>query len=162
MLNNNDLFLPPLSFSAPCTPQDVDVISQCTDGSLVVSWSQNPNAHYFQVIAASDAGARHHCNVSGTACSIENLPCGQNYNVTVVSVRDGCESKPSSTVETSSGKYSPGELLLYTRKTEHSCRKLTVGYNCFMMHVVMVYLSKLRVCPQMPMDTWTVCQTLPG
>lgn len=85
----------------------MDVISQCADGSMVVSWSQNPDAQDFQVIAVSNTGARHPCNSSGTACTIENLACGQNYSVTVVSVRDGCESKPSTIVETSSGNHSP-------------------------------------------------------
>lgn len=97
----------PLFLSAPCAPQDVDVISQCTEGSMVVSWSQNPDAQNFQVTAVNNTGAQHHCNSSGTACTIKNLPCGQNYNVTVVSVRDGCESKPSIIVEMSSGNHSP-------------------------------------------------------
>ncbi|XP_056895182.1 fibronectin-like isoform X2 [Takifugu flavidus] len=93
--------------TAPCTPQDVDVISQCSDASMVVSWSRNPDAQDFQVIVASNTGARHHCNSSGTACTIENLPCGQNYNVTVVSVREGCESQPSTIVEMSSAPCVP-------------------------------------------------------
>lgn len=109
-LESEATFYPPLSLSAPCTPQDVDVISQCSDASMVVSWSGNPDAQDFQVIVASNTGAGHHCNSSGTSCTIENLPCGQNYNVSVVSVTEGCESQPSTIVETSSGEYSLGNF----------------------------------------------------
>lgn len=148
-------FSSPLLLSAPCAPQDVDVISQCGDASMVVSWSRNPDAQDFQVIVASNTGAQHQCNSSGTACTIDNLPCGQNYNVTVVSVRDGCESKPSTIVETSSGKYSPVNCF-------SSRSKLDIAVTTAMSHVFMLFLSQLRACPQMPMDIWTVCQTLPG
>lgn len=98
----------PLSLSSsptvPCAPQDVSVDAQCANGSMVVSWSPNPDAQYFHVLAVSNTGARHHCNSSDTACTIRDLPCGRSYNVTVQSVRDDCESEPSAAVETSSGK----------------------------------------------------------
>lgn len=106
--NNAVLFSSPLplslSSSAPCAPQDVHVEAQCADGAMVVSWSANPDAEYFHVEAVSNTGARHHCNNSGTACTIANLPCGRSYNLSVLSVRGGCEGKPSAVVETSTGK----------------------------------------------------------
>lgn len=113
----------PLPLSAPCAPQDVDVISQCPDGSMVVSWSQNPDALHFRVVAVSNTGAGHHCNSSGTACSLESLPCGQNYSVSVVSVMDSCESESSSIVETSSGNQGNQGT------SEQSC-KLRASSNC--------------------------------
>lgn len=94
----------PLSLTAPCAPQSVHVEAQCADGAMVVSWSPNPDAEYFYVEAVSNTGARHHCNESGTTCTIANLPCGRNYNVSVLSVRGSCEGKPSAVVETSTGK----------------------------------------------------------
>lgn len=94
----------------PCAPQDVAVDAQCADGSMVVSWSPNPDAQYFHVLAVSNTGARHHCNSSDTACTIRDLPCGRSYNVTVQSVRDDCESEPSAAVETSSGKRQAGSV----------------------------------------------------
>nr|XP_046247875.1 uncharacterized protein LOC124060678 [Scatophagus argus] len=93
--------------TAPCAPQDVAVDSQCADGAMAVSWSPNPDAQYFHVAVVSNTGARHYCNSSGAACTISNLPCGQNYNVTVLSVRDDCESKPSAVVQTSSAPCVP-------------------------------------------------------
>lgn len=71
---------------------------------MVVSWSPNTDAQYFHVAAVSNTGARLYCNSTGTTCTISNLPCGQHYNVTVLSVRDTCESKTSPVVHTCSGK----------------------------------------------------------
>lgn len=71
---------------------------------MTVSWSPSPDAQYFHVAAVSNTRARLYCNSSGTACTLRDLPCGQTYNVTVLSVMDGCESKPSPAIETSSGK----------------------------------------------------------
>ncbi|XP_075901618.1 uncharacterized protein fndc7b isoform X2 [Nelusetta ayraudi] len=93
--------------TAPCAPQDVHVEAECADGAMVVSWSANPDAEYFYVEAVSNTGARHHCNNSGTACTIANLPCGRSYNVSVLSVRGGCEGKPSAVVETSTAPCVP-------------------------------------------------------
>lgn len=108
------------SSSAPCAPQDVAVDARCADGAMIVSWSPNPDAQYFLVQAVSNTGSRHHCNSSGTACIIRNLPCGQKYNVTVLSVRDGCESEPSTMFETSSGKFQAVRLLLKFQNTQYS------------------------------------------
>ncbi|KAM7387682.1 hypothetical protein PAMP_023904 [Pampus punctatissimus] len=94
-------------WTAPCAPQNVTVDAQCDNGAMVVSWSPNPTAQYFHVAAVSNTGARLYCKSSGTVCTITNLPCGQSYNVTVLSVRDNCESKPSATVLTSSAPCVP-------------------------------------------------------
>nr|XP_020507210.1 fibronectin type III domain-containing protein 7-like [Labrus bergylta] len=93
--------------TAPCAPQDVAVDANCADGAISVSWMPNPDAQYFHVAAVSNIGARLYCNSSSTACSINNLPCGRTYNVTVLSVRDDCESETSAVVETSSAPCVP-------------------------------------------------------
>lgn len=93
-----------VSPSAPCAPPDVEVEEHCEEGAMTVSWSPSPDAQYFHVAAVSNTRARLYCNSSGTACTLRDLPCGQTYNVTVLSVMDGCESKPSPAIETSSGK----------------------------------------------------------
>ncbi|KAL7397583.1 hypothetical protein ABVT39_024505 [Epinephelus coioides] len=93
--------------TAPCAPQDVTVDAQCNEGAMTVSWLPNPDAEYFHVAAVSNTGARLYCNSSGLSCTISDLPCGRSYNVTVLSVREGCESKPSAMVHTSSAPCVP-------------------------------------------------------
>ena len=87
----------------------------CAEGAINVSWSPNPDAQYFHVAAVSNTGARLYCNSSSTTCTINNLPCGQHYNVTVLSVRDDCESQPSAVIETSSGKLHTVRCTRYTQ-----------------------------------------------
>ncbi|XP_047231360.1 uncharacterized protein LOC124874162 [Girardinichthys multiradiatus] len=93
--------------TAPCPPQNVVVDAQCAKGAMVISWSPNPDAQYFHVAVVSNTGARLYCNSSSNACTINSLPCGQHYNITVLSVRDTCESKPSAVVATSSAPCVP-------------------------------------------------------
>ncbi|XP_034439595.1 uncharacterized protein LOC117760582 [Hippoglossus hippoglossus] len=93
--------------TASCAPQNVTVNAQCAEGAITVSWSPNPDAQYFHVAAVSNTGARLYCNSSSTTCTMNNLPCGQHYNVTVLSVRDDCESQPSAVAETSSAPCMP-------------------------------------------------------
>ncbi|XP_068446237.1 uncharacterized protein [Clinocottus analis] len=93
--------------TAPCAPQDVVVDAQCDDGAMAVSWSPNPDAQYFHMAAVSNTGARLYCNSSGTECTLSDIPCGQHYNVTVLSVRGDCESTPSAVVQTSTAPCVP-------------------------------------------------------
>ncbi|XP_039902211.1 uncharacterized protein LOC120742836 [Simochromis diagramma] len=96
--------------TAPCPPQNVVVGAQCGAGSMVVSWSPNPDAQYFHVAAVSNTGARLYCNSTGNSCTLNNLPCGQSYNITVLSIKDGCQSKPSAVVESSSAPCIPRNI----------------------------------------------------
>ncbi|CAJ1061142.1 uncharacterized protein LOC117806306 [Xyrichtys novacula] len=95
--------------TAPCPPESVAVNALCDDGDMTISWLPNPDAQHFYATAVSNTGARLHCNSSGTACTIFNLPCGQTYNITVVSKRDECESEPSAVVKTSSAPCVPSK-----------------------------------------------------
>ncbi|XP_034036687.1 fibronectin type III domain-containing protein 7-like [Thalassophryne amazonica] len=96
--------------TVPCAPQDVAVAVSCAEGAMTISWSPNPDAEYFHVLAVSNNWARLHCNSSGSACTIRGLTCGQSYNITVISVRDGCESKKSAAVHVYSAPCVPTKL----------------------------------------------------
>ncbi|XP_067369826.1 mucin-3B [Channa argus] len=96
--------------TAPCPPQNVTVTSQCAESAMSVSWSPSPDAQYFHVVALSNTGARLYCNSTSTTCAIKNLPCGQEYDITVQSVRDGCNSKLSTMVHTSSAPCVPRNI----------------------------------------------------
>ncbi|XP_074523504.1 uncharacterized protein fndc7b [Halichoeres trimaculatus] len=95
--------------TAPCPPQNVAIDAHCAEGSMTISWMPNPDAQHFLVAAVSNTGARLYRNSSGPAYTINDLPCGQTYNVTVVSVRGDCKSEPSAVVETSSAPCVPSK-----------------------------------------------------
>ncbi|XP_061739473.1 uncharacterized protein LOC133540674 [Nerophis ophidion] len=96
--------------TAPCPPLDVAVDSLCERMAISVSWSANPDAQYFHAVAVSQTGARLDCNSSSIVCTFDYLSCGENYNVTVASVRNGCESEPSPVVQTSSAPCVPSNI----------------------------------------------------
>lgn len=92
------------SSSAPCAPQGVTVNEMCAEATTTISWDANPDVDYFHVLAISNSGARLYCNSTGTSCTLSNLPCGQQYEITVLAIRDDCESQPSTMVSSYSGK----------------------------------------------------------
>ncbi|CAL8306274.1 unnamed protein product [Lota lota] len=93
--------------TAPCPPQDVALAVRCKAGGLTVSWSPNPDADSFVATLVSNTAARHLCVSDGTNCSVENLPCGQRFSVSVVAAKAGCESEASAPVEISSAPCVP-------------------------------------------------------
>ncbi|KAF7202765.1 putative LOC107392962-like protein [Nothobranchius furzeri] len=96
--------------SAPCPPQNVSAKVRCADGAILVSWSPNPDAQYFHALVVSNTGARFYCNSTVNNCTVSISappPCGQNYSITVQSVRDSCESKPSAVATTGSAPCVP-------------------------------------------------------
>lgn len=149
------------SSSAPCPPRDVAVDAQCADGAMIVSWSPNPDAQYFIVEAMSNTGSRHHCNSSGTACIIRNLPCGQNYNVTVLSVRDGCDSEPSTMFETSSGKLQAVRLLICQNAKILSTAAMWKGYCllCLTLEVRNKCIFHMGQCSVIVRQVFPTCTT---
>ncbi|XP_056598960.1 fibronectin type III domain-containing protein 7-like [Triplophysa dalaica] len=85
--------------TAPCPPQNVSTQVQCTLGSVQVSWSPAVNADQFRVaLVANSTGVISSCNSTGTQCSVNNLPCNERFNLSVVAVRGSCQSQPSSSL----------------------------------------------------------------
>ncbi|KTF95187.1 hypothetical protein cypCar_00023202, partial [Cyprinus carpio] len=83
--------------TAPCAPQNVSAIVQCDSGSVLVSWNPAVDASLFKVELESEStGVISSCNSTNTQCSITHLPCGERFNLSVVALRGGCQSQPSS------------------------------------------------------------------
>ncbi|CAL8396350.1 unnamed protein product [Boreogadus saida] len=81
---------------APCVPTDLVVERICGNSSADVSWRASRGALRYDVmmVAAAGGGERLGCSSSGsTACRLQGLTCGRNYNVSVVAVGDGCSSR---------------------------------------------------------------------
>ncbi|XP_056304665.1 uncharacterized protein LOC130216807 [Danio aesculapii] len=93
--------------TAPCPPQAINVVVNCSTGSIAISWSANPDAQSFRVKAVTSEGTFLSCNSTSNTCSIFGLPCGESYSVTVTSVRGDCESQPSTAVNVTSAPCVP-------------------------------------------------------
>ncbi|KAG5847415.1 hypothetical protein ANANG_G00125810 [Anguilla anguilla] len=96
--------------TAPCPPQNVEAQMSCDSGTLVVTWEPSADADSFHVVADDEDGADLSCDTNGTRCSMENLPCGHSYSVTVAAVRGGCHGDPSQAVQVSSAPCVPQDV----------------------------------------------------
>ncbi|XP_077077959.1 uncharacterized protein fndc7rs1 [Siphateles boraxobius] len=79
--------------SAPCAPSNVQTSLLCDihNGSVVsVAWVQAKGAEAFMAVAVSDDGHSYSCNTTTASCNLQELQCGQNYNVSVYSMASGC------------------------------------------------------------------------
>ncbi|XP_016147370.1 uncharacterized protein [Sinocyclocheilus grahami] len=94
--------------TAPCPPQNVSAIVQCDSESVLVSWNPAVDASLFIVELESEStGAISSCNSTNTQCSITHLPCGERFNLSVVALRGGCQSQPSSDLSIASAPCIP-------------------------------------------------------
>ncbi|XP_016419796.1 uncharacterized protein LOC107749215, partial [Sinocyclocheilus rhinocerous] len=94
--------------TAPCPPQNVSAIVQCDSGSVLVSWNPAVDASLFIVeLEPESTGAISSCNSTNTQCSITHLPCGERFNLSVVALRAGCQSQPSSDLSIASAPCIP-------------------------------------------------------
>ncbi|XP_017573413.2 uncharacterized protein LOC108439482 [Pygocentrus nattereri] len=125
--------------AAPCPPQNVHVQMNCSAGAMTVTWAANPDAESFHVDAVTSSGANFTCDTSGTTCSISGLPCGLSYSVTVRAVRGGCQSGPSTAVQTYSAPCIPqgeaGSLDCVTNSVWVSWQQ-TAGAESYMVMAV--------------------------
>lgn len=90
---------------APCDPENVASLLQCSSGVVTVSWEASAGATGYTASAQED-GETHFtsCSTTGTSCDLTQLECGEVYTVTVVA-RDGiCNSTLLATTTIKTGK----------------------------------------------------------
>ncbi|KAK5888908.1 hypothetical protein CesoFtcFv8_014958 [Champsocephalus esox] len=102
---------PPYRISMePCPPSNVVVVgSTCADDSALVSWSPSLVAETYHVVAM---GANGHvtCNTTSSNCSISELHCGQQYDISVTASHENCTSKASQNATLNTGPCQPDGL----------------------------------------------------
>ncbi|XP_051768188.1 uncharacterized protein fndc7rs1 isoform X1 [Ctenopharyngodon idella] len=79
--------------SAPCAPSNIQTSLLCDihNGSVVsVSWVQANGAEAYRAVAVSNDGHSYSCNTTTASCNLQELQCGQIYNVSVYSLASGC------------------------------------------------------------------------
>ncbi|KAI9522306.1 hypothetical protein NQZ68_037786, partial [Dissostichus eleginoides] len=102
---------PPYRISMePCPPSNVVVGSTCADDSAVVSWSPSLVAETYHVVAMGANGHVHTCNTTSSNCSISELHCGQQYDISVTASHENCTSKASQNATLNTGPCQPDGL----------------------------------------------------
>ncbi|XP_071983673.1 uncharacterized protein [Engystomops pustulosus] len=96
-------------YTAPCVPQNVRSTVICRSNTTKVSWDLTPGALNYTATARGGDGKEHSCSTSGTTCDIEDLDCGQNYQVIVTSYGKLCKTE-SEAAEFHTGPCVPQQL----------------------------------------------------
>ncbi|XP_051866725.1 fibronectin type III domain-containing protein 7-like [Pristis pectinata] len=83
----------PVNFeTAPCIPQNVDAHLDCATDTASVSWISSPGAVSYTASVTGTTELSHSCNTQQTYCEIRDLPCNQDYTVSVRALSENCES----------------------------------------------------------------------
>ncbi|KAK0153692.1 Fibronectin type III domain-containing protein 7 [Merluccius polli] len=83
--------------SAPCLPENVMAVLNCTTNSLMVSWQETPGSDNYTALAIGSDGHRVSCNTTTNSCWVQDLQCGLTYGVVVKSSFTQSPCKPEHT-----------------------------------------------------------------
>uniref|UniRef100_A0AAY4AQB8 Fibronectin type-III domain-containing protein n=1 Tax=Denticeps clupeoides TaxID=299321 RepID=A0AAY4AQB8_9TELE len=84
--------------AAPCSPLNIITQLFCGNNTILVGWDSSVAQLSYTASARTGQDAAVTCSTQGTSCRLDNLRCGQKYNVTVTSSRGDCSSASSSAV----------------------------------------------------------------
>ncbi|XP_063075940.1 uncharacterized protein LOC134465972, partial [Engraulis encrasicolus] len=84
-------------WTVPCIPSSVNASLDCDTQEALVSWNQQgqQGVRYMANATNSQGMTVSTCNSFSNNCSLSDLPCGPEYNVTVTAHAHGCSSDPS-------------------------------------------------------------------
>ncbi|XP_068096197.1 mucin-3B-like [Hyperolius riggenbachi] len=113
--------------TAPCVPGSVNTAMDCVSNSALVSWSQSSGALNYTPALIGPQGDRYNCSSQTTSCWVQNVPCGEDYTVAVVTQNEVCSSTEQN----------------FTLLQGCSCspKNLTIFYSCN-SDVVKLYWTK--------------------
>uniref|UniRef100_A0A3Q2YUU0 Fibronectin type-III domain-containing protein n=1 Tax=Hippocampus comes TaxID=109280 RepID=A0A3Q2YUU0_HIPCM len=81
-----------LKSAEPCQPASIEAIMDCETKSAMVSWLPGLGAASYVADLTASSGHTTTCTTNETHCLLGSLPCGEQYNVSVASVGDTCDS----------------------------------------------------------------------
>ncbi|XP_067845702.1 fibronectin type III domain-containing protein 7-like [Heptranchias perlo] len=90
-----------------CIPQNLDVQLDCNTNDASVSWTHTKGAVSYSATAEGSDGDTVSCDTANRECQINDLHCGQMYNLTVTALDGVCDSSQSSKFEFSSAPCAP-------------------------------------------------------
>ncbi|XP_055077407.1 fibronectin-like [Periophthalmus magnuspinnatus] len=100
--------------TAPCAPQNVTAVQSCSNNGVIVSYDLSRVASHYKV-EVTGPGFNKTCESTSDSCTLDGLPCGEEFKVVVYALTQNCTS-PGTTITYSSGPCPPSGL--------------TVSYDC--------------------------------
>ncbi|XP_069009634.1 fibronectin type III domain-containing protein 7-like [Embiotoca jacksoni] len=81
--------------SEPCPPTGISSSMNCVSNIAVVTWTGSAGTVFYTATLMPEDGQSKSCWSDNEHCGMPNVPCGQNYSVTVVASNSKCDSDPS-------------------------------------------------------------------
>lgn len=112
----------PGCLAEPCIPDHVQ--AEYSTSVALVSWDPSDGADSYTVTAQSSQGELSSCNTTGTSCTVTDLHCGLDYNISITSCNDVCnDTAISAVIELETGKPSRCAFLPCTDRMANNSRK---------------------------------------
>uniref|UniRef100_A0AAV2KZF0 Fibronectin type-III domain-containing protein n=1 Tax=Knipowitschia caucasica TaxID=637954 RepID=A0AAV2KZF0_KNICA len=82
-------------YTGPCDPQSVMASIVCENNTGLVSWEEADGVSSYSVHGHGPDGHAPSCITEGTSCRLDNMHCGQTYNLTVTANDGTCDNSQS-------------------------------------------------------------------
>lgn len=120
----------------PCTPNIGSVVLDCFTNSALLDWNYSEGALNYTATARSSSGHVSTCSSNFTNCELQDLQCGQTYNVITLASNEKCSSPSSTSLEVESGELSKKAPVNYY------CHKLDLynnKYNYYQLNILIYW-----------------------
>ncbi|XP_046724804.1 fibronectin type III domain-containing protein 7-like [Silurus meridionalis] len=89
--------------TAPCVPQTLLPINDCSSDSITLTWSTANGALFYIASVTDSLGGQYSCSTTNLNCQITGLRCGTTYNATIISSNYKCNSSVSNKITVDTG-----------------------------------------------------------
>uniref|UniRef100_UPI00398EB869 fibronectin type III domain-containing protein 7-like n=1 Tax=Pristiophorus japonicus TaxID=55135 RepID=UPI00398EB869 len=90
-----------------CIPQNLNVEVDCNTNDASVSWAHTKGAVSYSATAEGSDGHAVSCDTANSECQINDLHCGQMYNLTLTALDGVCDNSQSSIFDFSTAPCAP-------------------------------------------------------
>uniref|UniRef100_A0A3B4ANG8 Fibronectin type-III domain-containing protein n=1 Tax=Periophthalmus magnuspinnatus TaxID=409849 RepID=A0A3B4ANG8_9GOBI len=81
----------------PCAPQNVTAVQSCSNNGVIVSYDLSRVASHYKV-EVTGPGFNKTCESTSDSCTLDGLPCGEEFKVVVYALTQNCTSPLSATL----------------------------------------------------------------
>ncbi|XP_072276183.1 fibronectin type III domain-containing protein 7-like [Pyxicephalus adspersus] len=112
----------------PCVPQNVTVDVDCELNNAMLYWNSALGSENYTAQVATTAGEEHTCHTKSTSCAVNDLLCGQTYNVMITAFNKQCQGESSHSIQLITAPCAPevqAEVDCVTNSLEISWNQMT-------------------------------------
>lgn len=89
---------------APCPPEDVDPVLDCSTNTARVEWQGRGGADFYIVQALGVEEHESGCETASLSCDLGDLMCGFTYNISVIAINGMCNVSKSDMKQLQAGE----------------------------------------------------------